>query len=91
MQRTLWWDVGFLMNEKIKSFVWLFETFMETVDNVQLKVMMTDQAFSMTNAIEKVFPLTKHRLFTWHILKNSKRILIILEYWMDLLISLTIF
>ena len=64
---------GFLMNEKIESFVWLFETFFEAMGNVQLKTMMTDQAFSMGSAIEKVFPLAKHRLCTWHILENSKK------------------
>ena len=61
----------FLMNEKIESFVWLFETFLEVMDNAQLKTMMMDQAFSMANAIEKVFPLA--RLYTWHILENSKK------------------
>jgi len=45
----------FLMNEKIESFVWLFETFLEVMDNAQLKTMMMDQAFSMANVIEKVF------------------------------------
>ena len=47
----------FLMNEKIESFVWLFETFLEAMGNVPSKTMMTDQAFSMANAIENVFPL----------------------------------
>jgi len=61
---------GFLMNEKIESFVWLFETFLEAM---QPKIIMTDQAFSMENVIEKVFPLAKHRLCTWHILENSKK------------------
>ena len=64
---------GFLMNEKIESSVWLFETFLEAMGNVQPKIMTTDQAFSMANAIEKVFPLAKHRLCTWHILENSKK------------------
>jgi len=93
----LWWDVGFLMNEKIESFVWLFETFLKAMGNVQPKTMMADQAFSMANAIEKVFPLAKHRLCTWHSIgcvlgaswRIQKRILVILEYWVDLLISLT--
>jgi len=35
----------FLMNEKIESFVWLFETCLEAIDNVQPKTMMTYQAF----------------------------------------------
>ena len=64
---------GFFMNEKIESFVWLFETFLEAMGNVQSKTIMTDQAFSTTNAIERVFPLAKHMLYTWHILENSKK------------------
>jgi len=43
------------------------------MDNVQSKTMMTDPSFFMANAIEKVFPLTKHRLCTSHILENSKK------------------
>ena len=64
---------GFLMNEKIESFVLLFEIFLEAMGNVELKTMMTDQAFSMANVIEKVFPLAKHMLCTWYILENSKK------------------
>ena len=52
------------MNEKIESFMWLFETFLEAMDNVQSKTMATDQAFSMANAIKNVFPLAKYRLCT---------------------------
>ena len=55
---------GFLMNEKIEIFVWLFEIFLEVMGNVQPKTMMTDQAFSTANAIERVSPLAKHRLCT---------------------------
>ena len=57
MQRMLRSDANFFMNDKVKNFVWLFETFMKVMDNVQAKTMMIDQAFSMENAIEKVFPL----------------------------------
>jgi len=64
---------GFLMNEKIESFVWLFETFLEVMDNMQPKTIMTDHSFSMANAIKKVFLLAKHRLYTLHILENSKK------------------
>jgi len=57
-------ECGFLMNEKVENFVWLLETFLEAMDNMQPKTMMMDQAFSMANAIEKVFPLAKHRMCT---------------------------
>ena len=64
---------GFLMNYKIESFVWLFETFLEAIGNAQSKTMITDQAFSMANVIEKVFAFVKHRQCTWHILENLKK------------------
>ena len=35
--------------------------------------MIMGHAFSMANAIEKVLPLAKYRLCTWHILENSKK------------------
>ena len=43
------------------------------MDNVHPKTMMTDQACSMANAIENVFALAKHRLYTWNIFKNLKK------------------
>ena len=64
---------SFLMNEKAESFVWLFKIFLEAKDNVQLKTVMKDQAFSMANVIEKLFPLAKHQLCTWDISENSKK------------------
>ena len=35
---------GFLINEKVKSFVWLFKTFLKTIDNVHPKTMIADQS-----------------------------------------------
>jgi len=43
------------------------------VNTLQSKTMMTDQAFSISNAIEKVFPLAKYRLCTRHILENLEK------------------
>ena len=63
----------FLMNEKVESFVWLFESFLKVVDNVQPKTMMTDQTFSIENATKEVFLSAKYRLCTWHALENSKK------------------
>ena len=64
--------------------------FVEAMDTMRANTMITDQAISMENAIEKVFPLEEHRLCTWHILKNSKNIGH-LKVLGGLLISLTVF
>ena len=79
---------GFLMNEKAESFIWLFETFLAAMDNVHLK--LTNQAFSIANAIEMIFPLVKHRLYTWYILENSKKNIHYFMFWVQLLISLSV-
>ncbi|XP_048501541.2 protein FAR1-RELATED SEQUENCE 5-like isoform X2 [Beta vulgaris subsp. vulgaris] len=64
---------GFLLNERISSFVWLFTTFLKSMDNIHPKTVMTDQALAMASAISSTFPDAKHRLCTWHIGENSKK------------------
>ena len=61
------------MNEKIESFVWLFKTFLKSMDGKHPITMMTDQSFSMASAIKVVFPHARHRLNCWHIIENSRK------------------
>jgi hypothetical protein len=44
---------GFLENEKIESFVWLFEKFLEAMGGHEPTLIITDQDPSMKAAIEK--------------------------------------
>ncbi|XP_019157956.1 PREDICTED: protein FAR-RED IMPAIRED RESPONSE 1-like [Ipomoea nil] len=58
---------GFLMNERIESFVWLFKAFSRSMGGKSPQTIMTDQCAAMTAAISKVFPTSRHRLCIWHI------------------------
>jgi len=62
---------GILINEKVGSFIWLFNTFLRSMDGIALKTIIRDQAFSMANAIAEVFPTSHHRLGGSHIQDNS--------------------
>ncbi|XP_019150184.1 PREDICTED: protein FAR1-RELATED SEQUENCE 5-like [Ipomoea nil] len=64
---------GFLMNEKIESFVWFFKTFLRSMDYKSPQSIMTDQCAAMAAAIVQVFPSSRHRLCIWHIGENSKK------------------
>ncbi|XP_021731351.1 protein FAR1-RELATED SEQUENCE 9-like [Chenopodium quinoa] len=65
--------IGFLINEKWESFVWLFNTFLKSMRDKHPVTLMTDQAQAMAKAIKIVFPNTRHRLCTWHIGENAKK------------------
>ncbi|XP_022854047.1 protein FAR1-RELATED SEQUENCE 5-like [Olea europaea var. sylvestris] len=62
---------AFLLDETTESFIWLFESFKESMGNGQLKTIFIDEDKAMANAIEVVFPHMQHRLCTWHIAKNA--------------------
>ncbi|XP_022873511.1 protein FAR1-RELATED SEQUENCE 5-like [Olea europaea var. sylvestris] len=61
---------GLLSNEYTRTFVWLFETWLECMHAQAPCGIITDQDRAMQNAIEIVFPNTKHRWCLWHILKK---------------------
>ncbi|XP_052621639.1 protein FAR1-RELATED SEQUENCE 5-like [Lactuca sativa] len=60
-----------LENEKEESFEWLFEHFLKCMFNKYPKAIITDQDKAMRNAIKKVFPKTRHRFCSWHIMKHE--------------------
>ncbi|KAF2296696.1 hypothetical protein GH714_001308 [Hevea brasiliensis] len=62
---------AFLLDEKIDSFKWLFQSFLESMGNRPPITIFTDQDSAMSNAIKVVFPTTHHRLCLWHISKNA--------------------
>ena len=71
--KNVMFDCGFLINEKIWSFVWSFETFLNSMGGKHPITVMTDEAFSMASAIKLVFPLARHKLCCWHIIENSRK------------------
>ncbi|CAH9079359.1 unnamed protein product [Cuscuta epithymum] len=71
--KNIMFGCGFMLNEKVESFVWLFQTFLKSMGGKHPITFMTDQSFSMAAAIKSVFPNARHRLCTWHIDENSKK------------------
>uniref|UniRef100_A0A5B7C1F7 SWIM-type domain-containing protein n=1 Tax=Davidia involucrata TaxID=16924 RepID=A0A5B7C1F7_DAVIN len=69
-RKNVLFGCAFLLDRTTTSFVWLFEAFLESMGNKAPKTIFTDQDHAMSNAIEKVFPNTRHSLCTWHIAKN---------------------
>ncbi|XP_074289073.1 protein FAR1-RELATED SEQUENCE 5-like [Silene latifolia] len=63
---------AFLSNEKEESFEWLFNVFNESIgEDIRPVSIFTGQDQAITNAIETVYPQTRHRLCQWHIQQNA--------------------
>ena len=60
--KNVMFECGFLLNEKIDSFIWLFCTFLKSISNKHPIIIMTNQAFPMAVAIQELFPEARHRL-----------------------------
>lgn len=56
-----------IKDETEDTFVWVFETWPEAMNNNAPVTIITDQDKAMSNAIAKVLPNTHHALCTWHI------------------------
>ncbi|XP_022844850.1 protein FAR1-RELATED SEQUENCE 5-like [Olea europaea var. sylvestris] len=61
---------GLLSNENTSTFVWLFRTWLQCMHDQPPCAIITDQDKAMQNAIEIVFPNTRHRWCLWHIMKK---------------------
>ncbi|XP_042988795.1 protein FAR1-RELATED SEQUENCE 5-like [Carya illinoinensis] len=57
-------------HEDTETFTWLFQTWLQCMDGIAPKAIITDQDRAMKNAIAIVFPKTRHRFCLWHILKK---------------------
>ncbi|CAA2969224.1 FAR1-RELATED SEQUENCE 5-like [Olea europaea subsp. europaea] len=61
---------GLVSNEDTDTFVWLFKTWLQCMHGLAPHGIITDQDRAMQNAIQIVFPNTRHRWCLWHILKK---------------------
>ncbi|XP_052210450.1 protein FAR-RED IMPAIRED RESPONSE 1-like [Diospyros lotus] len=61
---------GLVSNEDTETFVWLFKTWLQCMHGQAPTGIIADQDRAMQNAIQIVFPNTKHRWCLWHILKK---------------------
>ncbi|KAI5398763.1 hypothetical protein KIW84_064225 [Lathyrus oleraceus] len=62
---------GLLSGEDTDSFVWLFKSWLRCMLEKAPLGIVTDQCKAMKNAIELVFPTTRHRWCLWHIMKKN--------------------
>jgi hypothetical protein len=59
-----------LSNEDTKTFTWLFKTWLDCMHGHAPNAIITDQDRAMKNAIEVVFPKSRHRWCLWHLMKK---------------------
>ena len=67
--RSIFFGAAFLADEKIESYIWLFQTFLRSMGGKAPSFIVTDEDASM-RAVDIVFPNTTHRLCMWHIMKK---------------------
>ncbi|KAG2598759.1 hypothetical protein PVAP13_5KG398207 [Panicum virgatum] len=68
--QSVFFGAAFIADEKIESYVWLFQTFLRAIGEKHPKLIITDEDASMRAAIASVLPSTMHRLCMWHIMKK---------------------
>ncbi|KAL8482983.1 hypothetical protein ACS0TY_025880 [Phlomoides rotata] len=73
--KTCVFGAALMYNETIESYVWLFQKFLDAMGGKAPATIMYDQDLVMGIAIAKVFPLAKHRLCSWHLLRNCMQCL----------------
>ncbi|XP_042950292.1 protein FAR1-RELATED SEQUENCE 5-like [Carya illinoinensis] len=61
---------GLISSEDTETFVWLFQTWLQCMDGIAPRAIITDQDKAMKNVIAIVFPESRHRFCLWHILKK---------------------
>lgn len=63
-----YWGCGWISNEDVKSFTWLFQTCLICMNGRAPIAIITDQDRAMKMAIEVVFSDTRYRWCLWHIM-----------------------
>lgn len=69
--KNVMFGCAFITNEKTDSFEWLFEVFKKSMEGQSPITLFTYPDRAIENAIEKVFPTTRHRLCIWHLYQNG--------------------
>ncbi|CAM0883783.1 unnamed protein product [Alopecurus aequalis] len=70
---TVLFAVALLTDEKIGSFKWLLQTFLDAMGGKAPKTIITDQDKAMKRAILKVMPETRHRNCFYHIVTKMSQ------------------
>ncbi|KAL0912129.1 hypothetical protein M5K25_018080 [Dendrobium thyrsiflorum] len=69
--QNIMFGAAFLMDEMTDSFVWLFSTFLKSMNDRPPITIFTNQDEAMDKASEMVFSTTHHHFCMWHISKNA--------------------
>nr|XP_023897766.1 protein FAR1-RELATED SEQUENCE 5-like [Quercus suber] len=72
-KQTTIFGAALLYDETIKSFKWLFKTFLSAMLVKQPKTILTNQSAAMAKAIAEVFVESNHCLCVWHIYQNAAK------------------
>lgn len=70
--QTIMFGCALIPDEKIETFKWVFEKWMDAMGHDPPGCIMTDQDQAMSKAISMVFPGIVHRCCKWHVLKIAK-------------------
>ena len=70
---TVLFGVALLKDEKIGSFKWVLETFVEAMGGKEPQTIITDQDKAMKRAIKEVLPNTTHRNCYYHIVTKMSQ------------------
>ncbi|XP_024042049.1 protein FAR1-RELATED SEQUENCE 5-like [Citrus clementina] len=63
---------GLLGDETVESYTWLLQTFLSAMGNRKTKSVITDGDKAMSKAIKTVFVGAMHRLYCWHLERNTQ-------------------
>ncbi|XP_061343474.1 protein FAR1-RELATED SEQUENCE 5-like [Gastrolobium bilobum] len=68
--QSILFGCALLKDETEDTFIWLFKEWLRGMNEKHPGAIITDQDMSITNAVSKVFPNSKHRFCMWHITKK---------------------
>ncbi|CAH9099441.1 unnamed protein product, partial [Cuscuta europaea] len=68
--QSILFGCGLISNKDTQTFVWLFKAWLDCMEGCAPSGIITDQDRAMQNAIQLVFPNTRHRWCLWHIMKK---------------------
>ncbi|KAK8946704.1 Protein FAR1-RELATED SEQUENCE 5 [Platanthera zijinensis] len=69
-RQSILFGCALIADEKEETFVWLFQHWLHCMLDKAPQVIITDMDPAMLNAINRVFPKTRHRFCSWHINKH---------------------
>ncbi|XP_042983392.1 protein FAR1-RELATED SEQUENCE 2-like [Carya illinoinensis] len=68
--QSILFECRLISNEDANNFEWLFESWLKCMNDQPPNAIITDQDKAMKLAIARMFPLSRHRFYLWHIMKK---------------------